>query len=240
MNTTSGLSTNTLMCFLRKFYWNLHSYTWDEFLDSTDYSTEIDDIVQIAEKHKTTNHPTLLDQGCATGSYSIAFSKRNYTVTGIDYAPKMVRKAKMNANIHDLNNISFLISDYNKGLDFKSTHFDFVLSAHTNLDINNNSDIIREIKRVLKNDGILLVVVKRINPKKVSMVIDNKIFLRLFLWLIKSTFFSGHRKRLIDIRKIQTQIESMGFAVICKADTIYNNVLLFKKNLTLEQKNSHA
>jgi ubiquinone/menaquinone biosynthesis C-methylase UbiE len=216
---------------LRKFYWNLHSYTWDDYLHLTDYAKEIEEITQIAEKYKTGDHPALLDLGCATGSYSFTLAKKHFQVTGIDYAIKMICKANKREKDSDIRNVSFLHADYNRGLNFNSSQFDFVLSAHTIQGKGNRTQIIKEINRVLKRDGYFLLVVKKKSPKKVPEIKESKIFLRFLLKTIKLLFLSGNRKIFYDTDSIQSQSESLGFTTVHKSETLHNQIILFKKTV---------
>lgn len=226
-------STNKCIYTFTKFYWNLHSYTWDDFLESTDYAAEIEEIVNIADKYKTNATPTLLDLGCATGSYSLAFAGKHFNVIGIDYAGKMIRKAVEKAKENRVNNVSFVVADFTKRLNFTSSQFDFVLSAHTKLGKGNKSELIVEISRVLKKGGYLLLVVKKQSTKKIHAIIDKKILIRFILRLLKMVFFSRHRKWAVDTGEIQSQIESFGFKSFYTSSTLNNNIMLFKKTSDL-------
>jgi len=214
---------------LRKVYWNLHSFTWDEYLETTNYAEEIEEIAQIAEANIETGCPALLDLGCATGSYSLALAKRKFNVTGIDYAVKMIRKAGRKALDADIQNISFTVSDFNKGLNFASSKFDFVLSAHTVIGAEDFSGILKEVRRVLKPDGIFFVVAKKPGSKKISPAKDTNIFLGLLLKATKLLCFLGHKRFYYDPETTQQIIESIGFKFYYKSETCNNNIILFKK-----------
>ena len=92
----------------------------------------------------------ILEVGCGIGG----FLEYNSNVQGIDINPDLINicKKKLNASLMELDKIPFDDNKYNSVL------LDNVLEH-----IQNPKKLILEIKRVLKNDGILLItfLVKR-------------------------------------------------------------------------------
>ncbi len=67
-------------------------------------------------------HPTLLDLGCGTGSYALAFARLGYEVTGVDKSANMIHIARTKADKAKAA-ISYVVSDiltYNKTGQFDS------------------------------------------------------------------------------------------------------------------------
>lgn len=99
------------------------------------------------EKFKKTGK--LLDIGCGTGNFLLEMKNRGYDVCGIDISPQACKIAR------------------NKGLkiyngDLKKHHFpgksfDIVTLWHVFEHLYNPSDILKEIGRILKDDGILII-----------------------------------------------------------------------------------
>ena len=54
----------------------------------------------------------LLDLGCGTGWTSCFFAKHGYQVTGQDIAPDMIHYATVNRDREQLENLNFVVSDY--------------------------------------------------------------------------------------------------------------------------------
>src|SRR5690606_7266233 len=52
----------------------------------------------------------VLDAGCGTGHFAIAFAERGYTIDGIDISPAMIERARANANDAGVE-ISFVVGD---------------------------------------------------------------------------------------------------------------------------------
>ena len=213
---------------LQKAYWNLHSVTWDEYLSSTDYAPEIEDFVTLAEKYNKCASPALLDIGCATGSYSAAFAKRHYKVTGIDYAPKMIAKAAQKARANNLH-IDFICADFNNGLGFDAGCFDFVLAAHTFQGAKDKPLFINEICRVLKKNGCLLIVTKKPRNKRTGKKKRSKTFTGYILRTLKPFIYSGYDKKYFHIDDFMEMIESAGFIPAEMYETSNNYVAVFTK-----------
>lgn len=207
----------------------MHSLNWDDYLDSTGYVSEIEEICKIIEKSKTAANPYLLDIGCATGNYSIAFAKRHYNVAGIDYAKGMIGKAVKKAETLKLSNVSFHLGDFNQGLNFSPSKFDFVLSAHTFQGVKEKDEFIKEISRVLKNEGYLFIVTKKKRFNRNHKKKNKKVLLSLIIDIIKLLIFPGYRKTLFDIDLIKSQVEGQGFIGGYQTETLTNHIILFKK-----------
>jgi malonyl-CoA O-methyltransferase len=100
------------------------------------------------------NGKQVLDLGCGTGRYCVLLTNRGAEVTGIDPAPVMIEKAREKVN----ENLNFEIE---QGLledsDFPNEHFDLIVSALTFGHIPDIEPVFREMKRILKNDGRIVV-----------------------------------------------------------------------------------
>jgi len=70
---------------------------YDMIYGRKEYQKESDVIERIIAKSCTRRPTNILDIGCGTGSHAIALSKRGFNVTGIDFSPRMIEKAKKNA-----------------------------------------------------------------------------------------------------------------------------------------------
>ncbi|MBI4652578.1 class I SAM-dependent methyltransferase [Candidatus Desantisbacteria bacterium] len=96
----------------------------------------------------------LLDLGCGTGWTSCLFAKRGYEVTGSDIADDMIKNANINKNREGLNNLQFIVCDY-ENLKFDS-EFDcavFFDSLHHSMDEN---DAILAVYKALKHGGVCI------------------------------------------------------------------------------------
>jgi len=92
----------------------------------------------------------ILDLGCGSGIYAKILRRRGATVSGIDISSKMVELARQNVK-----NVDFKVGTVYK-LPYKSRTFDIVLASLVVHYFSNLDKAFREIRRVLKKDGVFI------------------------------------------------------------------------------------
>lgn len=96
----------------------------------------------------------VLDLGCGTGRTTSFLKAYNVNVTGADYAPEMIKKAR---ELHP--GISFHVADA-KNLPFRNGEFDVVIFSFNGLDYlcpkPERLKALGEISRVLKGGGLFI------------------------------------------------------------------------------------
>ncbi len=96
-----------------------------------------------------------LDVGCGAGyAMARAFSDKNCTVVGIDPEPGAHGVGRF---IKDLVSISNIQKGFAENLPFEDQKFDVVFSSHVLEHVEDEIQSLKEMKRVLKNDGILII-----------------------------------------------------------------------------------
>jgi len=90
----------------------------------------------------------LLDVGCGKGSFCISAFKRGLKVTGVDFSEVAINHAKSLKL-----NIEFIIEDAHF-LPFKDQLFDFVVCLGSLEHFSDKKQVLKEINRVLKIDGL--------------------------------------------------------------------------------------
>lgn len=91
----------------------------------------------------------LFDIGCGTGDFLLQMKNRGYDVYGIDISPqacKIARKKGLKVYNDDL-----------KKHHFPAKSFDIITLWHVFEHLYNPSDTLKEIRRILKDDGILIM-----------------------------------------------------------------------------------
>lgn len=97
----------------------------------------------------------ILDVGCGTGAYDRVLANMGHEVIGIDYSEYAIYKAVEKSKGKD---IQYLISAV-PYLPFKNESFDLVICIGVLQYVENEQAVICEIKRVLKNnEGILILI----------------------------------------------------------------------------------
>lgn len=103
-------------------------------------------------KESLTKDMKVLEIGCASGLVSRAISKNVKEIYAIDYSKEMISKAK---EITKESNIYFSIQDSNN-LEFEDKLFDVVIISNVLHILEKPENCLKEIKRVLKNEGLLI------------------------------------------------------------------------------------
>lgn len=100
----------------------------------------------------------VLDAGCGSGIAGRCFTKRYAKkVMGIDISEKSVSFANKRALLEQTRNINFLRADLSN-LPFKDNFFDIVFTVGVLPYIENINESIRELTRVLAEDGTILIL----------------------------------------------------------------------------------
>jgi SAM-dependent methyltransferase len=104
----------------------------------------------------------ILDLGCGTGRHIIALAKRNFEVYGIDIAKKALNLARERLKEEGLK-AKLKVGDFYKKLPYKDKFFDGVISikALHHARVFKIKRLIKEIERVMKPGGILMIEVPR-------------------------------------------------------------------------------
>ena len=114
--------------------------------------------------------PRVLDIGCGTGIATRQLARSNVTLFGMDRDPMMIEAARSRGPA----SIQYLVGSAGR-IPFANHEFDGI-AAFSAFHWFKDRDSIREIRRVLKNDGILLATNKNDPPgtEKLSHLIYNK------------------------------------------------------------------
>jgi ubiquinone/menaquinone biosynthesis C-methylase UbiE len=97
----------------------------------------------------------ILDAGCGIGQWSAALARYNKKVIGVDRKEGTVESAKIVNKRLGINNIEFYVQDLTK-LEFPDNHFDLIWCWSV-LQFVNRYEVLKELNRVLKTSGRLLV-----------------------------------------------------------------------------------
>jgi len=140
---------------------------WDDYYKKTDvktmpwYEENLDHDIENEIKSNNYNTGNFLDLGTGPGTQALQLSKYNFEVTGTDISQSAIEKAKNLSN-----EINFLIDDIlNSKLPDKK--FDFILDRgifHI-FDISQRPQYVKQIKRILNDEGILFLKCMSVNEK---------------------------------------------------------------------------
>ena len=71
-----------------------YAAAYDALYSDKDYEAETDVLEQLFAQYASGPVHEVLDLGCGTGSHAVSMARRGYAVTGVDFAPEMVSRAR--------------------------------------------------------------------------------------------------------------------------------------------------
>ena len=126
---------------------------------------EIDTVAKLIHGEDLNN---ILDIACGTGRVTKELIKFSGNVTGLDYSKGMLKIAKKNIN--------FLVRGDVFELPFKSNSFSGVIITRFFQHYANLETILKEIKRIVKQDGFIIFDVLKWSPRNVIMTEAGKVY----------------------------------------------------------------
>ncbi|MDR2869859.1 MAG: methyltransferase domain-containing protein [Deferribacteraceae bacterium] len=111
----------------RKEFWEIRSKSFPGYTQGESYQTRMLEVMK--DNHVNFSGKTVLDLGCGTGAYTIHIAKEAAHVTALDISEGMLAKVKAAAANENINNISYVCSDW---LEFQEQkQFDIVFCSLT-------------------------------------------------------------------------------------------------------------
>jgi SAM-dependent methyltransferase len=138
--------------------WNERADAWDAMSEENAQTADrVADLDRLMAALQLREGSRLLDAGCGTGQFAIAFARRGCRVTGIDVAPAMIERARQHARDAKLE-VDWRIGDHSLLADPDAT-YDALFARmvlHFSEDV---PQTFHELRRVLKPSGRLCVSV---------------------------------------------------------------------------------
>jgi ubiquinone/menaquinone biosynthesis C-methylase UbiE len=143
---------------IERLFWSLQSYSWDDYLRLPEFREEIQRTAHLLADRLGGTSRRVLDVGCGTGNYAIALAELGCEVVGIDFAGGMLARAKAKARRSPALRVTLESVDLNLGLPFPAQSFDGAIGVAILQCAADPQQFLREIHRVLKADGLFLLV----------------------------------------------------------------------------------
>jgi len=122
----------------------------------------------------------VLDYGCGPGTYLIPLSDltgKSGQIYAFDIHPMAIEMVKKTASAKDLMNVKTILSDCDTGLSENS--LDVVLLYDVFHDLDNQSEVLRELHRILKADGLLSFSDHHMKDKEIMSKMTNRNLFKL-------------------------------------------------------------
>lgn len=161
----------------------------------------------------------ILDIGCGSGLITKKIQESGYNVEGLDFSQEAVKKAINNG-------ISAEICDLDEGINKNNDKYDVVWAGDIIEHVFDPMGLLREISRVLKKDGILILCI----PSDVGIVSRIKILLGYSYQEItykKSGYHKHHT--FFNLRLISFMLKKNNF----KLSKLYKILILNKKRYSV-------
>jgi ubiquinone/menaquinone biosynthesis C-methylase UbiE len=138
-------------------YWDSQAATFDDDADHGLRDPRVRDAWRrLLLAHLPAAPAAVADIGCGTGSLSVLLAAEGYAVTGLDFAPAMIRTARAKARAADVS-ARFVLSDA-AAPTLPPGSFDVVLARHVLWAMPNIGQALAAWLRLLLPDGTLVLV----------------------------------------------------------------------------------
>lgn len=204
---------------LNKKQFNLWSSFYDSLIFRLIYFEKIYkkiiEIIKNEANEKLRPQNKFLDVGCGTAEVIFRLAKefKEVEFAGIDFSRGMVEKA-INKTSH-LNNVKIIEANV-ENLPFEDKTFDFVLCLDTFHHFYNPDLALKEIKRVLKDNGLFLLV----DPS------PDIFYLKLILKIIKNL---ESARKYYSKKELRDLLDQLNFSIISLFSYYLNNFVLSLK-----------
>jgi 2-polyprenyl-3-methyl-5-hydroxy-6-metoxy-1,4-benzoquinol methylase len=107
--------------------------------------------------HHITPGKRVLDVGSSTGVHSRRAAQQASVVVGMEYLWRDLQTARALNDVERVSNVAFLMDNVEQGLAVADKQFDLVMFLDVIEHLHRRVNVLREIGRVLRADGILLI-----------------------------------------------------------------------------------
>lgn len=182
---------------------------WDSHWENEDFKNKIQKsknlLVSSYTKKYLPKESMILEGGCGRGQNVYMLNKMGYGCIGLDYAPKTVEK--INATVPQ---IDVRLGDVRK-LDFDDNYFDGYWSLGVIEHFYNGyDDIINEMHRVIKHDGLLFLTVPTMSKLRKYKATKGK----YPIWKDENALIDDFYQFALDLDRVIKDIEALGFSLI--------------------------
>jgi 2-polyprenyl-3-methyl-5-hydroxy-6-metoxy-1,4-benzoquinol methylase len=149
-----------------EIYFNLKSQMLNNLIPSTHFDI-LNKILKTIKSNFNNNKINIFDFGCGSGFYLHELKKRGYEDSlGVDFNEEVIEAAKEVYGVNAKNlNINDLIKNNSK--------YDLILLNQVLEHVDNPVELVKNLHKLLNNDGILFISVPNINYFKIKKLIRS-------------------------------------------------------------------
>lgn len=197
-------------------------------------------------KKDISKNDTVLDLGCGNGQHSIKIAHLCKKIIAVDQDENQLKLAQQIVKDKRITNINFMKMDLEKELSFRDKSFNKVLCLDVLEHLNNDYQLLKEIKRILKPKGLVFLTV----PNKTTS------WKKLQKNAGLNYFSDPDHKKEYSLGQIKKEINNLGLRIIYLKPVVfdtpwsglidlvgsfslkaYKKLCLWKKNLVLNNLN---
>lgn len=184
---------------IEKRFWDKFAKRYDSFMKMA--AREYPDLINLILTDLKPDN-IVLEIACGTGIISLAVSHRVHQVYATDISEAMIDIATTKAKQKKIQNIVFSVQD-GYSLNFEDHTFDVCIIANAFHVMQEPEKVLKEIRRVLKPDGLLIAP---------GYCHGENLKARFISWLISLTGFKAYHK--FTVRSFSEFIEGTGFSIL--------------------------
>lgn len=169
---------------LQRLFWNLHSRTWDDYLDDAAFQHRIDQTADWLERGLAAGS-LIVDLGCGTGNHTRAMAARGLTAIGVDSARGMVSRAATKR----ASGASFAQADL-RVLPFADHSVDAALAVYS-FQLVDLDAVLPEVRRMLRPGGHLVIELPRPGVQPRKPLADMPLHHRAFQHVTRVLVYAG-------------------------------------------------
>jgi ubiquinone/menaquinone biosynthesis C-methylase UbiE len=179
---------------IERLFWSLQSYTWDDYLQLPEFRDEVQATAQLLADKLGGTSRRVLDVGCGTGNYALAFAEQDCEVVGIDFARGMLARARTKAQRSPASRVTFESADFNQGLPFSAHSFDGAIGVAVLQCAADPEQFLGEVARVLRPAGLFLLVAIDSSQRPMA---KRKLRTTPLKWVLRQIKAIGNRSRTV-------------------------------------------
>ena len=143
---------------LRRLSWSVYGRHVYDRQAATRSRATIQRIADLLVGRRRHEGERVLDAGCGTGEYTVRLALAGFRVTGIDYAPGMLSRARSKLALTPEESVSLRMASLDRPLPFPDASFEHCILVSVLRAVAEPGFTLGELRRVLRPGGTLVVV----------------------------------------------------------------------------------